>query len=130
MPKQYFILAHQQSRQRAIDAVFNAPEGNIVEIKEPNRSLDQNAKLWPMLNDLSVQVNWHGNKLSEDEWKDVLTAALKQQKVVPGIEGGFVVLGQRTSKMNKKDFSELIELIYAFGAQQGVTWSDQTREAA
>lgn len=130
MAKQYFILAHETSRQRAAHAVLSAPDGFIVEIKEPNRSLEQNSKLWPMLHDLSVQVDWHGNKLSDDEWKDVLTAALKKQKVVPGLDGGFVVLGQRTSKMSKKDFSELLELAYAFGAQQGVVWSDQTREAA
>lgn len=130
MFKQYFILANDDVRQRAADAVFNVPEGFVVEIKPMNRSLDQNAKLWPMLHDLSIQVNWHGNKLSEDEWKDVLTAALKQQKVVPGLDSGFVVLGQRTSKMNKKDFSELLELAYAFGAQQGVMWSEQSKEAA
>lgn len=130
MSKQFFILANDAVRQRAVDGVISAPEGYAVEIKPANRSLDQNAKLWQMLHDLSVQVDWHGNKLSEDEWKDVLTAALKQQKVVPGLEGGFVVLGQRTSKMNKKDFSELLELTYAFGAQQGVMWSEQSREAA
>jgi len=127
--KQYFILAHETSRQRAAHAVLSAPDGFIVEIKEPNRSLEQNSKLWSLLHDLSVQVNWHGNKLTEENWKDILSASLKQQKVVPGIDGNFVVLGQRTSKMNKKDFSELLELTYAFGAQQGVTWSEQMEAA-
>ena len=129
MAKQFFIIAHDTARQRAASAVMSAPEGFIVEIKEPNRSLEQNSKLWALLHDLSVQVNWHGNKLTEENWKDILSAALKQQKVVPGIDGNFVVLGQRTSKMNKKDFSELLELIYAFGAQQGVTWSEQMEAA-
>lgn len=129
MAKQYFILAHETSRQRAAHAVLSAPDGFIVEIKEPNRSLEQNSKLWSLLHDLSVQVNWHGNKLTEENWKDILSASLKQQKVVPGIDGNFVVLGQRTSKMNKKDFSELLELTYAFGAQQGVTWSEQMEAA-
>ena len=130
MAKQFFIIAHDTARQRAASSVMSAPEGFIVEIKEPNRSLEQNAKLWPMLHDLSIQVDWYGQKLSPDEWKDVLTAALKKQKAVPGIDGGFVILGQRTSKMGKKDFSELIELLYAFGAQQNVTWSEQNLEAA
>ena len=129
MAKQYFVLAHETSRQRAAHAVLSAPDGFIVEIKEPNRSLEQNSKLWSLLHDLSVQVNWHGNKLTEENWKDILSASLKRQKVVPGIDGNFVVLGQRTSKMNKKDFSELLELTYAFGAQQGVTWSEQMEAA-
>lgn len=129
MAKQFFIIAHDTARQRAASAVMSAPEGFIVEIKEPNRSLEQNAKMWPMLEDLSRQVNWYGQKLTGDEWKDVLTAALKKQKVVPGLDGGFVVLGQRTSKMSKTDFSELIELLYAFGAERGVNWTN-AREAA
>jgi hypothetical protein len=65
-------------------------------------------------------VVWYGQKLLKEEWKDVLTAALKKQKIVPGIEGGFVVIGARTSKMSVAEMTELIELSSMFGAQQGV----------
>jgi hypothetical protein len=82
-----------------------------------------------MLTDVSRQVEWYGKKLTEWEWKDVFTAALKKSKVVPGIDGGFVVLGQHTSSMSKSDFSELIELIYSFGADKGVVWSDMEKVA-
>lgn len=90
---------------------------------EPKRNLDQNAKLWACLQDLAEQVVWYGVKLTKDEWKDVLTASLKRSKVVPGLDGGFVVLGLRTSKMTKGDFSELLELVLAFGADKGVRWT-------
>lgn len=79
--------------------------------------------MWAMLRDLSQQVVWHGQKLHEAEWKDVMTAALKRQKVVPGIDGGFVVIGARTSKMPVAEMCELIELVEAFGTQQGVRFS-------
>jgi hypothetical protein len=92
--------------------------------EDGKRSTDQNRKLWAMLRDLSEQVIWHGNKLADHEWKDVLTAGLKRQKVAPGIDGGFVVLGAKTSKMTKAEFSELVELLYAFGAERGVKWTD------
>ena len=68
-------------------------------------------------------------KLTEWEWKDIMTAALKKSQVVPGIDGGFVVLGQHTSSMSKADFSELIELILAFGADHDVHFSDRDLEA-
>ena len=84
------------------------------------RSLEQNRMMWANLEDIAQQVVWYGVKLTKDEWKDVLTAALKKQKVVPGIEGGFVVLGARTSKMTVPEMTELIELSTAFGMQQGV----------
>ena len=84
------------------------------------RSLEQNRLMWANLEDIAQQVIWHGVKLDKQEWKDVLTAGLKKQKIVPGIEGGFVVIGARTSKMSMAEMTELIELSSMFGAQQGV----------
>ena len=87
------------------------------------RSDAQNRRLWAMLRDISQQVVWHGEKLSDEEWKHVFTAGLKRQKVVPGLDGGFVVLGQSTSRMTKPEMAELQELMEAFGAQNEVQFS-------
>ena len=76
--------------------------------------------MWANLEDIAQQVIWYGVKLDKHEWKDVLTAGLKKQKIVPGIEGGFVVIGARTSNMSIAEMNELIELSTMFGAQQGV----------
>lgn len=116
------------SRDNAKMMIDCVPDGYVVSIKEGTRSLEQNAMLWAVLNDISKQVKWYGQSLTDYEWKDVLTAALKKEKVVPGINGGFVVLGQRTSKMSKKEFTELLEIAYAFGAQQGVKFKDITNK--
>lgn len=116
------------SRDNAKMMIDCVPDGYVVSIKEGTRSLEQNAMLWAVLNDISKQVEWYGQSLTDYEWKDVLTAALKKEKVVPGINGGFVVLGQRTSKMSKKEFTELLEIAYAFGAQQGVKFKDTTNK--
>lgn len=98
-------------------------------LTRPRRSSDQNAKLWPMLRDISRQVVWYGERLTEEEWKDVLTAGIRRQKAVPGIEGGFVVLGAHTSGMSRELFSELIEFAYWFGGDKGVEWSEPARTA-
>ena len=79
--------------------------------------------LWSILADVARQVEWHGQKLDDEAWKDMATAALKRQRVVPGIEGGFVVLGTRTSRMTIAEMSELIEFLHAFGDERGVKWS-------
>ena len=127
--RRVFFLEHDIARRNAIKAVQEAPAGMMVVVQEKTRTLDQNALLWPLLTAVSRQVVWHGTKLSPDEWKDVFTAALKKQKVVPGIDGGFVVCAQRTSLMPKSEFSDLIELIYAFGAEQGVDFHEERRAA-
>lgn len=92
------------------------------------RTLDQNAKMWAMLADISRQIDWvvdgRLQKLEPEEWKDILTAGLKQElRVAQGIAGGVVLLGQRTRKMTVKQMSELIELMSAFGAERGVRFS-------
>jgi NinB protein len=92
-------------------------------IRPETRSTAQNSRLWAMLADVSRQVVWHGQKLVSEDWKHVFTAALKRTRVCPGIDGGFVVLGQSTSQMTRAEMSELQELIEAFGAQHGVEFS-------
>ena len=91
-----------------------------LEIRPEKRSDAQNRRLWAMLHDISQQVDWYGNKLTDAEWKDVFTASLKKQKAVPGLDGGFVICGQRTSKMTKAEMAELQTLMEAFGAERGV----------
>ena len=95
-----------------------------VVLQRPARSLSQNRKMWPMLTDVSKQVNWYGEKLDNEDWKDVCMSSLNKQRAVPGIDGGFVGLSKRTSKLDKEGFAQLIEVIYAFGSDQNVAWSE------
>lgn len=105
----------------------------IVQSAEDIRSLSQNRKLWPMLTDISRQLVWPVNGriglIAPEDWKDILSAELSsEQRVAQGIGGGFVMLGMRTSKLKKRQFSDLIEIIYAFGSSHGVTWSEKALE--
>jgi hypothetical protein len=123
MDRLHFRLINDRVRQLVIRAVNEAPDGYHVEIKPRTRSLEQNALLWSLLADVSRQVDWHGQKLSSEDWKILFSASLKAQTVCPGIDGGFVALGQSTSKMSVKELSDLCEIIFAFGAERDVKWS-------
>lgn len=106
--------------KRAIDL---APDGHVVEIKQKTRSTEQNSRMWAMLSEIAEQVEWYGQYLKPEEWKDVFTACLKRQRSVRGIEGGFVVLGLRTSKMTVGEMGDLMELMAAFSAERGIQFS-------
>lgn len=112
-------------RQFAASYILDAaPDGCVVEFKERTRSLEQNARMWAMLSDVSAQVDWYGKKLSAEDWKTVFTASLRNTRVVPTIDGdGFVPLGMSTSKMSVAEMAALMGLIEAFGAQRGVVFS-------
>ena len=118
--KAKFAIAYRKACNALQDGY--AVEINVKPIKS-TRSVKANAAMWATLADISAQVVWHGVKLSSEEWKEVISAGLKQQRAVPGIEGGFVVLGVRTSRMSIKEMGAMIELCYAFGSQQGVKFS-------
>ena len=118
--KRTYKLVSDQVRAHCIDEIARAPLGKVVIVQDPTRTLEQNALMWAMLADISSQVDWYGQKLTSEEWKDVFSASLKRQKVVPGLDGGFVVCGQRTSKMTKGEMSDLVELMNAFCAERGV----------
>jgi hypothetical protein len=119
--------AHQELTQKAwpwLKSMLLAGHRMQVEVRRETRSLEQNARLWAMLTDISDQVIWHGRKLTPTEWKHVFTAALTKQDVVPGIDGGFVVLGKATSKMTRAEMTDLQTLMEAFGAEHGVRFSE------
>ena len=146
MSREIIMQLDQQNVSRVFRAMFEKAKGidKAMELvlRERRRSSDQNKKLWPMLTDVSKQVQLciNGEMVwaQPEDWKDVFTAALKrEQRMAMGLDGGFVILGARTSKMRKAEFCELIELIYAHGAGKGVVWSEpavsiyeQYREAA
>ena len=92
--------------------------------KPEKRSSAQNRRLWAMLTDISRQVEWHGQKLSPEDWKHIFSASLKKQRAVPGLDGGFVVLGLSTSKMTRAEMCDMQELMSAFGAERGVVFSE------
>lgn len=132
--KQTFVLRDSNIRQHIISTIQQLPANPSkpyqIIIQEDTRSLAQNRMLWSCLNDVSSQVVWYGRKMDPESWKHVFSASLKKQDTVPGIDGGFVVLGQLTSKMRVSEMRDLITLIHAFGANHNVTFSDESARAA
>lgn len=109
---------------RDLQAELAAGKRHIITIKPETRSSAQNSRLWVLLTCLSKQVEWHGQRLTPEEWKDACTAAIKRQKVIPGLDGGFVVLGTSTSSMTRAEHAELQDFIEAFGAQHNVDFGE------
>lgn len=98
-------------------------------VADPIRTLDQNALMWACLTDLSKQLMWPVDGVLQHlepwEWKVVISAGLKKaQRVAAGIDGGFVMLGASTSRMKKSELSDLLEVMFAFGATKNIVWSD------
>ena len=124
MTKQFFRLVHAEARRRSAQACHEAPEGYIVTVQEPTRTLDQNAAQWPYLEGFAQQkqvcINGVMVKATQDDWKDILTGCHAGETRMAVFDGRVVMLPQRTSKMGKKVFSDWMEFLVAMAAQSGV----------
>ena len=122
--KQTFIMSHDLARQRAIQAVKDAPEGYAVTVGEPTRTLDQNAAQWPYLEGFAKQKQLCLNGVmvwaTADDWKDTLTGCWNGEIRMAAFDGKVIMLPQRTSKLGKKVFSDWMEFLVAMAAQSGV----------
>ncbi|MCA6264122.1 MAG: recombination protein NinB [Phenylobacterium sp.] len=132
MSRALIILHRQTDRDRASAWVRSAPWGTRITFQEAKRSTDQNARMWAMLTDVARQVQWDGQRLSADDWKLIFLQGLKQElRMVRNLDGnGFVQLGRSSSDLSVAEMADLIDLIAAFGARQGVVFGDQMETAA
>lgn len=126
MGRALVTLRNKADRERASRWIDKAPFGTRVEFKASKRSLPQNDRMWAMLTDVAMQLKWHSIGLTPDDWKLVFLDAMKREaRFVPNIDGtGFVNLGRSSSDLSKEEMTELIELIFAFGAQHGVKFNE------
>lgn len=108
-------------------ALLMAGHRLVLTVAPETRSQAQNRLMWPLLTCFAKQLQWPINGqmvfMTPDDWKDVLTAAFRGESVrlAMGLDGGVVMLGQRTSKFTKREFSDWIEFLYATAAARGVS---------
>ena len=126
MSRALIILNRASDRERVQAWAAKAPWGTRVTFQEAKRTSDQNARMWAMLTEVARQVEWDGLKLSADDWKLIFMAALKQElRMVRNLDRtGFVQLGRSSSDLSVAEMGDLMDLIAAFGAREGVTFAE------
>lgn len=122
MSKQLFQLSHSTARRNAAQAVMNAADGFMVEIKPRSRSLDQNAMLHALFTEASKNATWQGRKLTPTQWKVLFIsghaiATGLGADLVPGLENEFVNVRESSAQMSIARMTSLIEYINAWMAQ-------------
>lgn len=114
-----------QDRTRAHKLIDAAPAGAVVTIKPSKRSLDQNAKLHAMATDLML-AKPEGRNYPLRVWKVMALAMIgKKVEFHPALDGeGVVPVSPSTARLTKAECADMIEAMYAYGAQHGVQWSE------
>lgn len=112
-----------KERAKRIVSEILPGDGLACVIRKEARTDEQNRRMWAMLRDVSRQVEWYGQKLKDEDWKHIFSASVEKQRAVPGLDGGFVVLGVSTRAQSKRWLGEMMDLIEAFGAERGVKFT-------
>ena len=134
MAKERVVLRTDDDRRRAIAWIEAAEDESRLDLMGPQRTNPQNRKMWAMIGDIVKQKKTiNGREFSDEDWKVIFLQALgKEQKVLPTLDGDdFFPSGYSSSKLEKKEMSDLIEFMFAWGAENNVVWSDpETRSLA
>lgn len=131
MNRATLILVSPAIRQRAAYWAAKLPEGTRVDFKGPQRSTEQNSRMWAMLTDVATQKEHAGRKYTPDQWKILFMHACgREVQFIPSLDNAtFIPWGQSSSDLSKAEMTELIEFIFAWGAEHGVVFHDPESQA-
>jgi hypothetical protein len=125
---QTVILCGPMQRGLARRLIDEAPDNCVVTVALPKRTLDQNAKMWAMLSDISRACP-EGRRHPPETWKNLfMHAAGFEVAFQMGLNGEPFPVGWRTSKLTKRQMADLITHIMAYGDQHRVEWSEPAPE--
>lgn len=131
MSRALVVLKSDADRYLMAEWSAKLPMGTRVEFKGPKRTNSQNDLMWALCTEVSTQIKYHGIKLPPKSWKILFVDGLKREgEIVPNLDGtGLVNLKDNSSSdLSKEEMSDLIEIIYAYGAKHGATFKDYSPE--
>lgn len=118
------ILDSAYRREQARRLLEAAPTGAVMTIAPPTRTIDQNARFWAMLSEVS-RAKPRGMKHTPETWKALFMHALGHAtRFEMGLNGEPFPVGFRSSRLTKAQMSDLMEFIASWCAENGVILSD------
>lgn len=127
---QTVILGSLSERAIAKQLIDRAPHNAVLSIRESKRSVDQNDKMWAMLSDIS-RAKPDGRMHTPEVWKCLaMHACGHASQFEMGLNGQPFPTGFSSSRLTKQQMSDLIEFLYAYGAEKGVVWTEPEARAA
>lgn len=128
---QTVILHGKTQRDFAKSLIERAPLDAVMTVRPASRTNDQNALLWSILSEIS-RAKPQGRTHTTEVWKCLFMHACGHAvQFETGLNGQPFPTGFRSSRLSKEQFSELIEFIHAWCAEQGVILTDpEARRAA
>ena len=119
------VIRGETQRELLHEYVPWLPVGCCVTFKEKTRSLEQNAKMWAMLSDISNQCELDGRSFTPDQWKLIfMNEAGWELTFLPALKGsGMFPTGYSSRALTISQMAHLISSIQVYGDEQCVGWT-------
>jgi hypothetical protein len=132
MSRALLVINSPEARAKASAWVRKAPPNTRIEFKAFKRSLQQNDRMWAMLTDVAQQATHMGRKYTPDQWKVLFMHACgREVQFIPSLDGStFIPWGQSSSDLSKQEMTELIEFMFAWGAENNIKFQEPQESAA
>lgn len=103
----------------------------VLELRPASKTRDQEEKYHAMVGDIAKQAQHLGATWAPEDWKRLLVDKFAREtnrthgKVIPNLDKtGVVEVGVQTRKFSRADGSDFIEWLYAWGADNGIEWTE------
>lgn len=119
-------LLDRRARDFAHHLIDLAPDGMIMVIRQPSRTLEQNNKFHAICGALANSpLMWSGHSCFKWQWKGLLVSgysiiANEGGEIGKGLEGEPVMLRESTTEFGVEKMSNLIEYSTAYCVMNGV----------
>ena len=115
-----------------LKAMLTAGHRMVIELRTVSKTREQEQKYHAMIGEVAKQAQHLGSSWGADDWKRLLLDKFAREtgrthgKVIPNLDKtGVVEVGVQSRKFSRADGSEFIEWLHCWGAENGVTYSDQ-----
>ena len=108
------IVRLTADRSRVMQMVAQAPDGYVVEIRPPSRSLEQNALYWTTIHQIAEQVSVEGRKYTPSVWHRYFKERFLPGRIIELPYGQVTEAEPTTTELSVEEFSEFIEQVIQF----------------
>ena len=118
-----------------IKAMTFAGHGLVASFSEESKTRDQEKKYHSMIGDIAEQAQHLGSSWDASDWKRLLLDKFAREtrkptgRIIPNLDSnGVVEVGILSRKFGKREASEFIEWLHAWGAENGCYFTEKVTD--
>lgn len=107
-------IALSKDRSKILQIISQAPDGYVVEVRKPSRSLEQNALYWTLIREIADTVSVEGKRFIPEVWHRYFKNRFLPGRIIELPDGKVIESDPSTSDLSVDEFSMYIEEVAQF----------------